>query len=56
MPITDIDALKRERPDLFDEQDVPDITDVDRAYVEELRRRAPARRRAKPTVFRNEDL
>lgn len=48
LPKSDIEALKRERPEAFDEQDVPDITDLDRDYAEALRRVAPDYLRFKP--------
>lgn len=48
MPKADIEALKRDRPEAFDEQDVPDITDLDRDYAEALRRSAPDYMRFKP--------
>lgn len=48
MPKADIEALKRDRPEAFDEQDVPDITDLDRDYAEALRRAAPDYLRFKP--------
>lgn len=41
MPKADIETLKRDRPEAFDEQDVPDITDLDRDYAEAMWRAAP---------------
>lgn len=38
---TDIETLKRERPEAFDEQDVPDITDIDPEMKASLLRNAP---------------
>jgi hypothetical protein len=47
-PKADIEALKRNRPEAFDEQDVPDITDLDQDHAEALWRAAPDYLRFKP--------
>lgn len=55
MAKTNIEALKRERPEAFDEQDVPDISDLDRNHAEALARGAPDHLRYRPPAS-EEDL